>query len=416
VNDGALEEVWRRSTPTVLAALVRRYGDFDAAEDAMQEALLVASTRWPSEGVPDDPKAWLITVASRRLIDRLRSEGARADREELVVRRAPTEELIAPAADATEDACDDTLALFLLCCHPSLSTPSQVALTLRAVAGLTTAQIARAFLVPEATMAQRISRAKQRLRQEGARFPLPAAEQMPERVAAVAHVLYLVFTEAHTSTKAAGLTDPRLADEAVRLTRELHDRLPADGEVAGLLALMLLTDARSAARVRADGTLVLLSEQNRDLWDTAKIREGIGLVERALPAGPVGPFQLQAAIAAVHAEAARAEDTDWLQIEILYRMLDEVAPSDVVTLNHAVALAMVDGPAAGLRMIEPMLDDRQMCRHHRLHAVRGHLLEMDGRHEDARVAYATAARLATSIPEQRYLNDKARSSGGAEPS
>ena len=349
MNEGALEEVWRRSTPAALAALVRRYGDFDAAEDAMQEALLVAATRWPSEGVPDDPKAWLITVASRRLIDRLRSEGARADREELVVRRAPTEELIAPAADAAEEARDDTLALFLLCCHPSLSTASQVALTLRAVAGLTTAQIARAFLVPEATMAQRISRAKQRLRQEGARFPPPAAEQMPERVAAVAHVLYLVFTEAHTSTEAAGLTEPRLADEAIRLTRELHDRLPGDGEVAGLLALMLLTDARSAARVRADGTLVLLSEQDRSLWDTPKIREGTGLVERALPAGPVGPFQLQAAIAAVHAEAASAEDTDWLQIEILYRMLGEVAPSDVVTLNHAVALAMVDGPNAGLK-------------------------------------------------------------------
>jgi predicted RNA polymerase sigma factor len=305
---------------------------------------------------------------------------------------------------------DDSLTLLLLCCHPALSRPSQVALTLRAVAGLSTAQIGRAFLVPEATMAQRISRAKTRLRQVGARFTAPSPEEMPDRVAAAAQVLYLVFTEGHTSTTGSKLYDVVLADEAIRLTRQLHTWLPRAGEVAGLLALMLLTDARRAARTRHDGSLVPLAEQNRSLWDRSKIREGVGLVEQALPSGPVGPFQLQAAIAAVHAEAANAEDTDWAQIATLYRMLHEVAPSPVVTLNRAVAVAMVDGPAAGLSMIGPLLGDRQMSRNHRLHAVRAHLLEMDGRGEEARTAYALAARLATSIPEQSYLNTKARPS------
>jgi predicted RNA polymerase sigma factor len=272
---------------------------------------------------------------------------------------------------------------------------------------LSTGQIARAFLVPEATMAQRISRAKTRLRQVGARFRVPAAEQLPDRVAAAAHVLYLVFTEGHTSTTGAGLYDVLLADEAIRLTRQLHQHLPAAGEVSGLLALMLITDARRAARTRPDGSLVPLAEQDRSLWDQTPIREGIRLIECALPTGPVGPFQLQAAIAAIHAEATRAEDTDWAQIEALYRMLRDLAPSSVVTLNHAVAVAMLAGPTAGLDMLGPLLQDRQMRRHHRLHAVRAHLLEMDGREEEAQAAYATAARLATSIPEQRYLNTKA---------
>jgi RNA polymerase sigma factor (sigma-70 family) len=408
VTTAGLEQVWRRCAPDVLAALVRCYGDFDAAEDAVQEALLAAARQWPTDGLPDNPKGWLIMVASRRLVDQWRSERARAGREQLVARRTPAEELLAPAADvADEGERDDSLTLLLLCCHPALTRPSQVALTLRAVAGLSTGQIARAFLVPEATMAQRISRAKNRLRQVGARFSVPAAGQLPGRVAAAAHVLYLVFTEGHTSTTGAGLYDILLADEAIRLTRQLHECLPQAGEVAGLLALMLLTDARRAARVGRDGSLVPLAEQDRTLWDQTRIREGICLVERALPTGPVGPFQLQAAIAAVHAEASRAEDTDWAQIETLYRMLRGLAPSPVVTLNHAVAVAMADGPAAGLDMLGPLLQDRQMRRHHRLHAVRAHLLEMDGRVEEARAAYAIAARLATSIPEQRYLNTKA---------
>jgi len=407
VTTAALEQTWRRHAPDVLAAIVRRSGDFDAAEDAVQDSLLAAARQWPVDGTPDDPKGWLITVASRRLVDRWRSERARAGREELVARRIPAEELLEPAADvADEGARDDTLTLLLLCCHPALTPPSQVALTLRAVAGLSTAQIAREFLVPEATMAQRISRAKQRLREAGAPFRLPSADQLPDRIAAATHVLYLVFTEGHTSTGGAGLVDVELADEAIRLTRRLHERLPHDGEVAGLLALMLLTDARRAARVRDDGSLVPLAEQDRARWDETRIREGVALVEGALPTGPVGPFQLQAAIAAVHAEAGRADDTDWAQIETLYGMLSDLAPGPVVTLNRAVAVAMVDGPAAGLNMLDPLLEDPQMRRHHRLHAVRAHLLEMDGRVEEARAGYALAARLATSIPEQRYLNTK----------
>ena len=408
MTSAGLQQIWRRCVPDVLAALLRGYGDFEAAEDAVQEALLVAARKWPTDGVPDNPKGWLITVASRRLVDQWRSEQARAGREEIVARRISAEDLLAPAADVADGGSrDDSLTLLLLCCHPALSRPSQVALTLRAVAGLSTGQIARAFLVPEATMAQRISRAKSRLRDIEARFTVPAAEQLPDRVAAVAHVLYLVFTEGHTATTGAGLYDVVLADEAIRLTRRLHECLPEGGEVSGLLALMLLTDARRAARSSPDGTLVPLADQDRRLWDHARIRQGIGLVERALATGPVGPFQLQAAIAAVHAEADRAEDTDWAQIQTLYRMLRDLAPSPVVTLNHAVALAMVDGPAAGLDMLDPLLGDRQMRRSHRLHAVRAHLLEMDGRVEEAGVSYATAARLATSIPEQRYLNTKA---------
>ncbi|MEJ7630383.1 MAG: sigma-70 family RNA polymerase sigma factor [Nocardioidaceae bacterium] len=405
MTDAGDARVWRRCAPDVLAALVRRYGDFDAAEDAVQEALLAAARQWPTDGVPDSPRGWLITVASRRMVDQWRSDRARASREQLVAQHTSREELLAPAADvADEGERDDSLTLLLLCCHPALTHPSQVALTLRAVAGLSTGQIARAFLVPEATMAQRISRAKNRLRQVGARFGVPAADQVPDRVAAAAQVLYLVFTEGHTSTTGAGLYDMSLADEAIRLTRRLHECLPHVAEVTGLLALMLLTDARRAARASHDGSLVPLAEQDRALWDRTRIREGSRLVEHALPTGPVGPFQLQAAIAAVHAEASRAEDTDWAQIETLYRMLHDLAPSPVVTLNHAVAVAMVDGPTAGLDMLGPLLQDQRMRRHHRLYAVRAHLLERADRLEEARAAYAVAARLATSIPEQRYLN------------
>jgi RNA polymerase sigma factor (sigma-70 family) len=407
-----LEDVWRRCVPRVLAALVRRYDDFDAAEDAVQEALLAAAQHWPAGGVPDDPAAWLVMVASRRLVDQWRAERSRAGREDLIARRTSGDRFLAPAADTPEAADrDDSLALLLLCCHPALSRPSQVALTLRAVAGLSTAQIARAFLVPEATMAQRISRAKARLRQAGARFTVPAAAELPGRVAAVAHVLYLIFTEGHTATTGAGLTDVSLANEAIRLTRQLHRHLPADGEVSGLLALMLLSHARRAARTTGDGSLVPLAEQDRSRWDRSMIDEGIGLIEAALPVGPVGPYQLQAAIAAVHAEAARAADTDWAQIEALFQMLHAVAPGPMVTLNHAVAVAHVTGPAAALAMLEPLLADRQLRHHHRLHAVHAHLLEMAGRTDEARAAYATAARLATSIPEQRFLLARAAPNG-----
>jgi RNA polymerase sigma factor (sigma-70 family) len=407
MTTAALKDVWRTCAPDVLAALVRRFGDFDAAEDAVQEALLAAARQW-GDGIPEDPKAWLITVASRRLVDRWRSDRARADREARTASREGAWATVAPAADAVESSeWDDSLTLLFLCCHPALSRPSQIALTLRAVAGLSTAQIARAFLVPEATVAQRISRAKARLREAGARFTLPTTEQMPDRVGAVGLVLYLTFTEGHTSTAGAGLTNVSLANEAIRLTRRLHDRLPGDGEIAALLALMLLTDARRAARTRPDGSLVPLAEQDRSLWDRSRIAEGVRLVEAALPAGPVGPYQVQAAIAAVHAEAPTAVDTDWRQIETLYRMLEQLSPGPVVTLNHAVAVAEVDGPAPALAMLQPLLQDRRVRHHHRLHAVRGHLLEMDGRVDEAHEAYVTAARLATSIPEQRYLNGRA---------
>ena len=406
MSPGGLEHVWRDCAPDVLAALVRRSGDFDAAEDAVQEALLAAAQQWPTDGVPDNPAAWLTTVARRRLVDHWRSERSRADREHRVVRDSPSDLLLAPdVVDRVER--DDSLTLLLLCCHPALGRPAQVALTLRAVGGLSTAQIARAFLVPESTMAQRISRAKSRLRQADARFTAPSSDELPVRVAAASQVLYLVFSEGHTSTTGAGLYDVSLAVEATRLTRQLHRHLPGDGEVAGLLALMLLTDARRAARIDPDGSLVPLAEQDRTLWDQALIGEGIDLVEAALPAGPVGPFQLQAAIAAVHAEAARAEDTDWPQIETLYRMLDDLAPSPVVTLNRAVAVSMVDGPTTALELLAPLLEDPAMRRNHRLYAVRAHLLERDGRLEEARATYARAALLATSIPEQRYLNTKA---------
>jgi RNA polymerase sigma factor (sigma-70 family) len=398
--DAGLEQLWRECTPRVLAALVRRYGDLDTAEDALQEALLAAANQWPVEGVPHHPTGWLITVASRRLLDQWRADQARAERERLLAHHTPED------APATVDV-DDSLTLLLLCCHPALPRPAQVALTLRAVGGLSTAQIARAFLVPEPTMAQRISRAKARLRQVGARFTMPPPPELPDRVAAVAQVLYLIFTEGHTSTTGAGLIDIPLTAEAIRLARQLHRQLPAAGEVSGLLALMLLTDARRAARLDADGALVPLAQQDRGRWDQAAIGEGIALIEAALPTGPVGPFQLQAAIAAVHAEAATAELTDWAQIQTLYRMLSDLAPSPIVTLNQAVAVAMAQGADAGLRLLEPLLSDDRLRRNHRLPAVHGHLLELAGRGEEARTAYAAAARLATSIPEQRYLNARA---------
>ena len=394
-----LEKACRDASPHVLAAVLRKYGDFEACEDAVQEALLAAARQWPDEGVPDDPKAWLVRVASRRLIDARRSERSRADRE-----LAVGLDHVGPVAER-----DDSLALLLLCCHPALSRPSQVALTLRAVGGLSTDRIARAFLVPESTMAQRISRAKARLRELDAPFAVPPPAELPARVAAVAHALYLVFTEGHTATTGAGLVDVSLADEAVRLTRRLHALLPSDPEVAGLLALMLLTDARRAARTSPDGALVPLSQQDRSTWRGDMIAEGIALVESALPSGPVGAYQLQAAIAAVHAEATTAEETDWPQIEALYDMLADLTPGPVVTLNRAVAVAETRGPAAGLALVEPLLDDPALRRTHRLHAVRAHLLERAGRRDEARSAYELAARLATSVPEQRYLRERASS-------
>jgi predicted RNA polymerase sigma factor len=358
--------------------------------------------------MPRDPRAWLVTVASRRLVDAWRSDRARERRELVAAHRDGLDRPGLPVAAAPEPGPDDdSLVVLLLCCHPALPMPARVALTLRAVGGLTTAQIARAFAVPEATMAQRVTRAKARLRDAGVRFGPPAAVELPERLAAATHVLYLVFTEGHTSTTGPGLYDVSLAREAIRLTRELHRRLPAVGEVSGLLALMLLTDARRAARVAADGVLVPLAEQDRSRWDRALIDEGVALLEAALPVGPVGPYQLQAAIAAVHAEADGAEATDWAQIVALYDMLDRVAPSPAVTLNRAVAVAMVEGPAAGLRLLASLPPSHRAGGDHRLDAVRGHLLELHGDPQGARAAYLAAAASTTSLPEQHYLRRRA---------
>jgi RNA polymerase sigma factor (sigma-70 family) len=393
-----VEDLLHRLAPQVLGALVRRYGRFDACEDAVQEALLAAALQWPVEGEPDDPAAWLITVASRRLADQLRSEGARRRREEAVAAEVP-------AGEAVDE--DDTLTLLFMCCHPALSPPSQLALTLRAVGGLTTAQIASAFLVPEATMAQRISRAKQRIRATAIPFRMPPESERDERLRVVLHVLYLIFNEGYTATSGPDLQRLELTREAIRLTREVRRLLPDDGEVAGWLALMLLTDARRAARTRPDGALVPLAKQDRALWDRELISEGVELVTDTLARAPIGPYQVQAAIAAIHDEAPRADDTDWPQILALYEVLERLSPNPMVTLNRAVAVAMVHGPRAGLDLLETLDDDDRVSAHHRLDVVRGHLLEMAGDHAAAITSYRTAARRTTSVPERRYLEGRA---------
>jgi RNA polymerase sigma factor (sigma-70 family) len=403
VTRGAgLEELLRELAPQVLGALARRYGQFDAAEDAVQEALMAAAEQWPERGVPDSPRGWLLTVASRRMINAIRGESARRRREETVAAAAP-EALVAPAADAIAPDRDDTLTLLFLCCHPALSPASQIAITLRAVGGLTTGQIARAFLVPEATMAQRISRAKQSIRAAGATFGMPPRQERPERLRSVLHVLYLIFNEGYTATSGPDLQRPDLTREAIRLTRDLHRLLPDEGEVAGLLALMLLTDARRAARTLADGGLVPLAEQDRRLWDAGAIREGVALITATLSRARIGRYQLQAAIAAVHDEAPSAAATDWPQILVLYELLERVGPNPMVTLNHAVALAMVKGPRAGLEMLDTLDADGRLAGHHRLDAVRAHLLEMAGEVDAAIAHYRAAAGKTDSEPEQRYL-------------
>jgi predicted RNA polymerase sigma factor len=395
----SVEEALKGAAPQVLGALCRRYGRFDACEDAVQEALIAAAVQWPADGVPENPPGWLFTVASRRLADRWRSEEARRNRERTAA-LATREERAAPDAD-------DTLTLLFMCCHPALSAPSQIALTLRAVGGLTTAEIAGAFLVPEATMAQRISRAKQSIKAAGAEFGLPPEPERDERLRVVLHVLYLIFNEGYTATSGPDLQRADLTREAIRLVRQLERLLPEDGEVAGLLALMLLTDARRPARSRPDGALVPLAEQDRSRWDAGAIREGVALVEQTLASARLGPYQLQAAIAAVHAEAPRAEDTDWPQIVALYELLERLGPNPMVTLNHAVALAMVRGPQAGLDLLATLDGDERMARNHRLPAVRAHPLEMAGELDPAREAYREAARRTTSLPEQRYLEARA---------
>ncbi|MEV4636540.1 sigma-70 family RNA polymerase sigma factor [Actinoplanes sp. NPDC049548] len=398
-----LEGLLRELAPQVLGILVRRHGQFDAAEDAVQEALLAAALQWPGAGIPDNPRSWLVTVAGRRLVDEFRSESARRAREENVALLEVAEPGPAPAED-------DTLTLLFLCCHPSLSPPSQLALTLRAVGGLGTAEIARAFLVPEATMAQRISRAKQKIKSSGAGFAPPPAGQRAERLRVVRQVLYLIFNEGYTTSSGADLQRADLTAEAIRLTRMLH-RLSPDGETAGLLALMVLTDARRPARTDAQGALVPLDEQDRSLWNPELIAEGVALVSATLGRGPLGPYQLQAAIAALHDEAPTAASTDWPQILALYEVLERVAPGPVVTLNRAVAVARARGPLAGLTVLAELDGDERMRGNHRLEAVRAHLLELVGDAAGARDAYRRAATMTASLPEQRYLTLRAAALG-----
>ncbi|MFF1296487.1 MULTISPECIES: RNA polymerase sigma factor [unclassified Streptomyces] len=387
-----VEDLLRLHAPQVLSALIRRYGHFDTAEDAVQEALLAAARQWPEAGVPDNPRGWLIKVASRRLVDALRAEDARRAREEKAAALA-----LPPAERVPQD--DDTLSLLFLCCHPDLPPPAQIALTLRAVGGLTTAEIARAHLVPEATMAQRISRAKQRVK--GVRFGRP--DHGVERLPAVLHTLYLIFNEGYTATSGPALQRRDLAGEAIRLTRTVHRLLPGTGEVTGLLALMLLTDARREARTGPHGDLVPLDEQDRDRWDKAAIEEGVALITHALSSGPAGPYQLRAAIAAVHDEAPSADATDWREILGLYDVLVRLVPGPVELLNRAVAVAMVHGPAAGLAEVDALEGELG----HRRDAVRAHLLERAGSYDEARAAYESAAAQTLSLPEQRYLHARA---------
>jgi RNA polymerase sigma factor (sigma-70 family) len=407
LSDQQPEDLLRSLAPQVLGALVRRYGHFDLAEDAVQEALLAAATQWSADSLPDNPRGWLITVASRRLTDLLRSEQARRRREDDLAARARPEQWLAPAADRQPSDTDDTLILLFMCCHPALSPPSQIALTLRAVGGLTTAEIARAFLVPKATMTRRISRAKRAVKDSGAAFAPPAVADRADRLVAVLHLLYLIFTEGYAATSGPSLHRVELSSEAIRLARIMHRLLPDDSEVTGLLALMLLTDARRPARTGPGGELIPMAEQDRRTWNSAAITEGIALLTHALPRGETGPYQLQAAISALHDEASDYSATDWPQIVALYERLMQITDNPMIALNHAVAVAMAAGPAAGLTLVDTLANDPRIADDHRLHAVRAHLLELSGDHERARVSYTTAAEKTVSLPQKHYLHARA---------
>ena len=405
------ERLLRDLAPQALGVLVRRYRDFAACEDAVQEALIAATAEWPRAGVPDNPRAWLIRVAERRRTDHLRSEISRRQREETVGKEAPVAAL--PAVDVEEGfEPDDALVLLFMCCHPALTPATAIALTLRAVGGLTTAEIAKAFLVPESTIGQRISRAKQTIKASGVPFRMPDAAERAQRLGSVLRVLYLVFNEGYTTSSGRTLHRSDLSNEAIRLVREVHRLLPESGEVTGLLALMLLTDARRLARTGPRGELIPLDEQDRALWDRQAIEEGVALADSALSQGSVGEYQLQAAIAAVHDEAASAEDTDWAQIAALYALLMRLTENPMVTLNHAIATAMVEGPDAGLALITPLQEDERLRGSHRLAAVRAHLLERAGKTDTAAALYREAASKTASLPERDYLMRKAAQASG----
>jgi RNA polymerase sigma factor (sigma-70 family) len=411
--DSNTEHLLRDLAPQVLGVLLHRFRDFSEAEDAVQESLIAAANQWPHEGLPDNPRAWLIRVATRRMTDRMRSERARLNRE---TEAAAAQSLfVIPNFDLESDAHDDTLTLLFMCCHPALSPPSAIALTLRAVGGLSTVEIASAFLVPESTMAQRISRAKATIKSSGVRFHPPSSKERAERLRAALHVLYLIFNEGYTSSAGPDLQRLDLSAEAIRLTRATHTLLPDDSEVAGLLALMLLTDARRTARTGPAGELIPLNEQDRSLWDQHAIQEGIALLTGALQKGSIGSYTLQAAIAAVHDEAPRAEATDWPQILALYDLLRRMSDNPMVLLNHAVAAAMVHGPAAGLDLLKALDTDDRLSRHHRLDGVRAHLFELAGDRVAALAHYRAAAKKTASLPERNYLLTQAARLAEAAP-
>jgi RNA polymerase sigma factor (sigma-70 family) len=396
----------RELAPQVLGAVARRHEDFSDAEDAVQDAMIAATAQWPAEDVPENPRGWLYRVAMRRLADQARSESARRQREEVAASEFSLGASLAASGQGMSEEADDSLVLLFMCCHPSLSTSSAIALTLRAVGGLTTAEIASAFLVPEATLAQRISRAKQSIKASGVPFRMPGRSERASRLDAVLHVLYLIFNEGYTSSGGAELVRVDLSNEAIRLARALHAMLPDGTEAAGLLALMLLTDARRAARATAGGDLVPLDAQDRSLWNRAMINEGRALISATIARGEIGAYQLQAAIAAVHDAAGRAEDTDWAEILALYGLLQRVTDNPMVTLSRAVAAAMTKGPAAGLALLEPLDTDARIAGHYRLDAVRAHLLELSGDTHSAIAHYRAAAGKTQSTPERDYLNAK----------
>jgi RNA polymerase sigma factor (sigma-70 family) len=407
MTEPRLEDLLRPLAPQVLGALVRRYGHFDTAEDAVQEALIAAAAQWPADGIPANPKGWLVTVASRRLTDLLRSEQARRRREDEVAEQVLQSDRVASAADAAADYADDTLILLFMCAHPSLSQASQIALTLRALGGLTTAEVARALLVPEDTVTRRISRAKQTIKESGIGFRLPSKAERADRLAVVLHVLYLIFNEGYVSTAGPSLQRPDLAAEAIRLARMVHGLLLDDAEVAGLLALMLLTDARREARTGPGGELVPMGEQDRRRWDGVEIAAGIELVDGALDRGVAGPYLLQAAIAAVHDSSPSADMTDWARIERLYDQLALISDTPVVALNRVVAVAMARGATSGLELLATLEADRRIAEDHRFYAVRAHLLEMLGRADAARESYEAAATRTGNLAQQRYLRARA---------
>ena len=406
--DTSVDDLLRDLSPQVLGAIMRRFGDFSAAEDAVQEALIAAALQWPRDGMPDNPRGWLIQVALRRMTDHVRSESARRRREAFVAGPVPPALQVSPAADDIDAGVgDDTLILLFMCSHPALTRPSAIALTLRAVGGLTTAEIARAFLVPESTMAQRISRAKATIKASGIPFEMPSVADRAARLDAVLHVLYLMFNEGYAASSGPEVHRTDLSNEAIRLARAVRQLLPADAEVNGLLALMLLTDARRGARTGPNGELIPLDEQDRSLWDRRAIEEGIAIISATLAKGLIGPYQIQAAIAAVHDEAASTADTDWPQILALYGLLARMSDNPMVELNRAIAVAMVQGPAAGLERLDALDADGRLAGHYRLSAVRAHLLDRAGDRAAAIALYRTAAARTTSIPERHYLTMKA---------